>query len=74
MALSAEEYGATEGDLSDDECGKALKDVKQGKSPGTDSLPDEFYRVFWADVSEPLIEALNYGFGPTLHIPKARHN
>ena len=30
------------------------------KSPGTDGLPCEFYRVFWKDVVEILINSFNY--------------
>ena len=33
-----------------------------GKSPGNDGLPSEFYKTFWSDISEPLLKALNYGF------------
>ena len=40
----------------------ALKDMGNGKSPGNDGLPSEFYKTFWSDISEPLLKALNYGF------------
>ena len=32
------------------------------KTPGTDGLPAEFYRVFWNDISAILIGALNYAY------------
>ena len=50
------ECGATEGGLpvSEDECWKALKDMKQGKSPGTDGFI-KFSGPMWP--AEPLIEA-----------------
>ena len=32
------------------------------KSPGTDGLPSEFYKTMWIEISEPLLNALNYGF------------
>ena len=32
------------------------------KTPGTDGLPCEFYKVFWRDVSQILISALNYSY------------
>ena len=32
------------------------------KTPGTDGLPAEFYKVFWKDVSPFLILALNFAF------------
>ena len=33
-----------------------------GKSPGTDGLPAEFYKVFWNDVSTHLLASLNSSF------------
>ena len=33
--------------------------MESGKSPGTDGLPAEFYKVFWKDVSAFLISSLN---------------
>ena len=32
------------------------------KTPGTDGLPYEFYKVFWNDIREILIKALNYSY------------
>ena len=32
------------------------------KSPSTDGLPVEFYKVFWNNISGPLIEALNHAY------------
>ena len=32
------------------------------KTPGTDGLPAEFYKVFWKDISVTLIDALNYAY------------
>jgi len=36
--------------LSEKECLEALKTMEPSKSPGTDSLPAEFYKVVWKDV------------------------
>ena len=51
-----------EGLLSEKECLEAVKSMQLGKSPGTDGLPAEFYKVFWKDISPfllvPLIEAI----------------
>ena len=33
--------------------------METGKTPGSDGLPVEFYKVFWKDISKPLIRALN---------------
>ena len=32
------------------------------KSPGTDGLPSEFYKVFWEEIGESLTSALNFSF------------
>ena len=32
------------------------------KSPGTDGLPSEFYKVFWKEIGESLTSALNFSF------------
>ena len=48
-----------EGLLTEKECLEALKTMEPGKSPGTDGLPAEFYKVFWKDVSPFLIRCLN---------------
>ena len=60
--LSNEERDSIEGLLTELECLNALKDMEPDKSPGTDGLPSEFYLMFWNEVSQPLLEALNYGF------------
>ena len=36
--------------------------MESDKTPGTDRLPAEFYKVFWRDISSYLISALKYGF------------
>jgi len=41
------------------ECAEAMKSKDSGKTPGSDGLPAEFYKVFWKDISSLLISALN---------------
>ena len=36
--------------------------MEMGRSPGTDGLPAEFYKVFWNDVSTFLLASLNSSF------------
>ena len=36
-----------EGALTEKECLEALKDMGTEKTPGTNGLPAEFYKVFW---------------------------
>ena len=33
-----------------------------GKSPGTDELPAEFYKIFWNDVIDLVIESYQYTY------------
>ena len=50
-----------EGALNRKECLDALKSMKGDKS-GTDGLPCEFYKVFWNDLVEILLNSLNYSY------------
>ena len=36
--------------------------IESKKTPGTDSLVAEFYKVFWNDISNILIDALNFAY------------
>ena len=51
-----------EGVLTEKECLEALKDMESDKTPGTDGLPAEFYKVFWKDISTILIKSLNFAY------------
>ena len=42
------------------ECGLALQELKNGKSPGTDGLTNEFYKFFWKDIKHLILDSLNY--------------
>ena len=61
-SLTDEEQTLCEGALTQKECLEALKKMEPDKTPGTDGLPAEFYKVFWKDISFFLISALNYAF------------
>ena len=58
--LNDKERNNCEGLLTERECLAALKTLEQGKTPGSDGLPAEFSRVFWTNMSNLLINALNY--------------
>ena len=32
------------------------------KTPGSDGIPAEFYKVFWNDISEHLVTSINHGY------------
>jgi hypothetical protein len=53
--LSEEDMLNCEGIISKDECVSAIRTFKNGKSPGTDELPAEFYKIFWNDVIDLVI-------------------
>ena len=55
-----EEQTICEGVLTEKECFDALKNMDSDKTPGTDGLPAEFYKVFWKNISPFLIPALNF--------------
>ena len=38
-----------EGEITEKECLDNLKAMPNGKTPGTDGFPAEFYKVFWTD-------------------------
>ena len=60
--LNKEERLLCEGLINEKEGLEALKNMTSDKTPGTDGLPCEFYKVFWRDVSQILISALNYSY------------
>ena len=60
--LNEEEKLNCEGLLTSYECELALKDMKNNKSPGSDGLTAEFYKMFWKDIHQYLINSLNFSF------------
>ena len=36
--------------------------MESNKSPGSDGLPAEFYKVFWNDINQHLLNALNCAY------------
>ncbi len=45
--------------FSEEELLNALRGMESGKTPGIDGLPVEFYKEFWAVLSEDLLAVLN---------------
>ena len=37
-----------------------IKSLKNGKTPGTDGLPSEFYKFFWVDIKYLLLDSIRY--------------
>ncbi len=60
--LNETEKERCEGEITENECLKSLKDMKNNKSPGTDGLTAEFYKMFWSDIKILLLDSLNSGY------------
>lgn len=60
--LSPEASASCEGPILESEILSALKSTKNNKSPGSDGLPSEFYKIFWQDVKEYLCSAIKSAF------------
>ena len=52
-----------EGLISDNECIKALKDMKNNKSPGSDGITAECYKIFWPDLKAFYLNSINMSNG-----------
>ena len=42
--------------------GKSKINQQPNKSPGSDGLPAEFYKLFWKEIHPYLLNALNYAY------------
>lgn len=62
LKLSDEKRDMCEGNFSFDECSLALKNMTNGKSPGSDGFTVEFYKFFWKDIGPFLFRSLYYGY------------
>ena len=45
-----------------DECGEAIKSMKNNKSPGFDGIPVEFYKIFWNDIKHYYYDSIAHSF------------
>ena len=61
-SLSEEESKSCEGLLTADEIHKAIRGLKNNKSPGNDGLTGDFYKKFCGPITQPLLAALNAGY------------
>ncbi len=46
--------------ITEKEILNALKHLHNGKTPGIDDLPPDFYKFFWLDIKSLLIESIEY--------------
>ena len=57
--LTPAESELCEGDLTEEECTRALRAMPSNKSPGVDGLPAEFYVRFWKLLGPDLVNVFN---------------
>jgi len=62
--LSEKERLSCEGQITIEECVKALDTFENGKTPGNDQMPAEFYKTFGASIGEILTDIFNHSFDP----------
>ena len=60
--LSPEDRNLCEGLISREECHNAVKNLQDNKSPGIDGLCAEFYKTFWSEIGNLLIDCFNESF------------
>ena len=60
--LDKEKSDTLEGFISYEEASEALKNMKNGKSPGTDGMTVDFFKFFWKDLCHYVVRSLNEGF------------
>ena len=61
--LDETEKQTCEGLITELECAKALKGMQNNKSPGSDGITVEFYKIFWNTIKQHYIRSINYSFG-----------
>ena len=60
--LSEEQKNYCDKDITENEILNAIKDLKNGKTPGSDGLPIEFYKFFWINIKDLLVNSILYAF------------
>jgi hypothetical protein len=58
--ITEEDKISSDSDITLEEIGHALKDLKNGKTPGSDGLPPDFYKFFWSVIKVLVFESLAY--------------
>ena len=51
-----------EKEITLEECSKALKKMKNRKTPGTDGFTVEFYKMFWTSIKDLVLESFYFAF------------
>ena len=61
-SLNDDEREICEGKLNENEILSALKEMKNNKSPGSDGISTEFYKIFWNDIKSFYIKSINFSY------------
>ena len=62
QSLDPEEKEKYEGPLTKTECLQELKCMNWEKTPGSDGLPADFYKAFWNNLADCLVNSINYAY------------
>ncbi len=57
-SLSQEEKETCDQAITEKDILKSLKDLNNGKTPGTDDLPANFYKQFWTDIKDLVTQSI----------------
>ena len=60
--LSEEQRTSCEGQISKEECKRAIEMFENGKTPGNDGMPIEFYNKLWDTLADQLVDVFNLSF------------
>ena len=60
--LTDDDSQKCEGAINENECVTALKSMKNNKSPGSDGITCEFYKIFWKTIGKYFINSINYSY------------
>ena len=60
--LNIDEQNSCTGLLTEEESGKALKEMKNQKSPRSDGLTTEFYKIFWEDIKQFYVKSIYFSY------------
>jgi exonuclease III len=56
--ISKDSKELCDGNITLNETGAALKDLQNGKSPGSDGFTPDFYKFFWPDIKEIVFQSI----------------
>lgn len=60
--LSKEEVQCCDEQITIEQCSKALKDLPNDKSPGSDGFNTNFYKFFWSSINDLVLDSFRYAF------------